>query len=479
MAVSSPDQEARFLSGGTQQKLVLAKWLLGKSKLFIFDEPTRGIDVGAKAAIHALMNDLANQGAAILMISSELPEILGMSDRIYVMNKGRIVAERQCDQTSSEEILGFAVGKQDAQIVVVPASQGRRTARRNSRPSIEGKTSGSFGFFGPCISMKLTPQNGENRMFKSSKTSARLILFAILISVLAVAAVGPNMATAQGTFGREGTPVVAVVVKTLTGDVFQLKMAEAARDRARELGAEAEIYQAGGQTAVNQMVSIIEDLIQKQVDVIIISPLDRQAVVPAFEAAKAAGITVVLMDQGADGSDYATLLATDNYNAGAVAAEYAREVLGDQGQILVVEGAPGSEAGDRRRDGFKENVVKGGIEIVGSQSGMWTTEGAMRAMENMLQAQPDADLVYSCSDVMVAGVIEAIKTGRQGRQDQGHQLRRLVGRHPVHQGRQDPGDHGAVSGPRRDPGRRNRPGHLARHDRRDRAAEATSTPARA
>jgi ribose transport system ATP-binding protein len=117
MAVSSADQEARFLSGGTQQKLVLAKWLCAKSRLFIFDEPTRGIDVGAKAAIHELMDELARQGAAILMISSELPEILGMSDRIYVMQKGRIVAERTRGQTTSEEILGFAMGKHEAQAV--------------------------------------------------------------------------------------------------------------------------------------------------------------------------------------------------------------------------------------------------------------------------------------------------------------------------------------------------------------------------
>jgi ribose transport system substrate-binding protein len=229
-------------------------------------------------------------------------------------------------------------------------------------------------------------------------------------------AAAPAAAAVQAGYGsKAGTPKVAVVVKTLTGDVYQLKMAEAARDRAKALGAEAEIYQAGGQTAVNQMVSIIEDLIQKKVDIILISPLDRKAVGPAFEEAKKAGIITVLMDQGADGQDYATLIATDNYKAGALAADYARKVLSDKGKVLVVEGAPGSEAGDRRRDGFKENVVKGGVEIVGSQSGSWTTEGAMKAMENMLQAHPDADLVYSCSDVMVAGILEAIKNaGKEG-----------------------------------------------------------------
>lgn len=248
--------------------------------------------------------------------------------------------------------------------------------------------------------------------------SSRVKLIAVIGLLVCLLTTSVLVTSAQEPcFGpKQGTPKVAVVVKTLTGDVFQLKMAEAARDRAKELGAEAEIYQAGGQTAVGQMVSIIEDLIQKKVDIIIISPLDRQAVVPAFEAAKEAGIIVVLMDQGAEGQDYATLVATDNYKAGVIAAQYVKEVLGGKGKVLVVEGAPGSEAGDRRRDGFKEEVVKGSeIEIVGSQSGSWTTEGAMKATENMLQAHPDADLIYSCSDVMLAGVLEAIKgAGKEG-----------------------------------------------------------------
>ncbi|HTN96183.1 MAG TPA: sugar ABC transporter ATP-binding protein [Nordella sp.] len=88
-----PGQAARQLSGGNQQKVVLAKWLAAEPRILIMDEPTRGIDVGAKSEIHALMSRLAQNGLAILMISSELPEVLGMSDRVLVMNGGRIVAE--------------------------------------------------------------------------------------------------------------------------------------------------------------------------------------------------------------------------------------------------------------------------------------------------------------------------------------------------------------------------------------------------
>ena len=81
------------MSGGNQQKVVIAKWLATKPKLLIIDEPTRGIDVGTKAEVHRLLSELAGQGLAILMISSELPEVLGMADRVLVVCEGRITAE--------------------------------------------------------------------------------------------------------------------------------------------------------------------------------------------------------------------------------------------------------------------------------------------------------------------------------------------------------------------------------------------------
>jgi ribose transport system ATP-binding protein len=103
------DQEVQYLSGGNQQKVVLAKWLATKPRVVILDEPTRGIDVGAKVAVYTLMRELARDGVAILMISSELPEVIGMSDRILVMRDGRLEAE--LDAGSSEEsVLAAATG---------------------------------------------------------------------------------------------------------------------------------------------------------------------------------------------------------------------------------------------------------------------------------------------------------------------------------------------------------------------------------
>ncbi|HTF06819.1 MAG TPA: sugar ABC transporter ATP-binding protein [Asanoa sp.] len=103
------DQEVRYLSGGNQQKVVLARWLAMAPRVLLFDEPTRGIDVGAKAAIHELIRDLAGKGAAVLMISSELPELLGMSDRIVVLRDGAIAGELPGD-ASEEAVLRLATG---------------------------------------------------------------------------------------------------------------------------------------------------------------------------------------------------------------------------------------------------------------------------------------------------------------------------------------------------------------------------------
>jgi rhamnose transport system ATP-binding protein len=105
---SGPEQVVNKLSGGNQQKVVLGKWLASEPRILIMDEPTRGIDVGAKAEIHRLMSDLAGQGLAILMISSELPEIMGMSDRIMVMREGRIVAEF-ARGAATQELVGRAM----------------------------------------------------------------------------------------------------------------------------------------------------------------------------------------------------------------------------------------------------------------------------------------------------------------------------------------------------------------------------------
>jgi ribose transport system ATP-binding protein/rhamnose transport system ATP-binding protein len=110
LRASSLRQSAATLSGGNQQKLLLARYLLKPRTLLILDEPTRGIDVGAKAEVYALMNRLTAQGLAILMISSELPEVLGMSDRIVVMHEGRTRGELPRAQVTPDQVMELATG---------------------------------------------------------------------------------------------------------------------------------------------------------------------------------------------------------------------------------------------------------------------------------------------------------------------------------------------------------------------------------
>jgi len=106
----SGEQLVRNLSGGTQQKVVLAKWLVGKASVFLFDEPTRGIDVGSKSEIYHLIVELARQGAAIVMVSSELPEVLGMAHRILVIREGRVAAAFSREDATPDKIIAVATG---------------------------------------------------------------------------------------------------------------------------------------------------------------------------------------------------------------------------------------------------------------------------------------------------------------------------------------------------------------------------------
>ena len=107
----SLEQKAGNLSGGNQQKIVLAKWLMQNPDVIVFDEPTRGIDVGAKTEIYKLIAKLAEEGKAIIFISSEMPEILGMCDRIIIMSGGRISGEISAAEASQEKILEYAAAE--------------------------------------------------------------------------------------------------------------------------------------------------------------------------------------------------------------------------------------------------------------------------------------------------------------------------------------------------------------------------------
>lgn len=112
MKLKAPNLEVKVsqLSGGNQQKVVLSKWLLNNPRILILDEPTRGIDVGAKYEIYKIIVELAKQGVGIILISSELPEVLGMSDRVLVMSGGKIAGELSRNEATQEKIMALATG---------------------------------------------------------------------------------------------------------------------------------------------------------------------------------------------------------------------------------------------------------------------------------------------------------------------------------------------------------------------------------
>ncbi len=117
----SIENDVFYLSGGNQQKVVIGKWLLAAPRILICDEPTRGVDVGAKMEIYAHLRDLADQGLAIILVSSELPEIIGMSDRILVMRAGKMVSEFEANGASEEKILAAGLSESDAPESEAPA----------------------------------------------------------------------------------------------------------------------------------------------------------------------------------------------------------------------------------------------------------------------------------------------------------------------------------------------------------------------
>jgi ribose transport system ATP-binding protein len=127
LAIKTPsaEQKIKNLSGGNQQKVVIGKWLTADTEILIFDEPTRGIDVGAKSEIYKLLNDLAREGKSIIMISSELPEILRMSHRVIVMCEGKITGELPIAEATQEKIMTLATARKpivDDTIIVASAA---------------------------------------------------------------------------------------------------------------------------------------------------------------------------------------------------------------------------------------------------------------------------------------------------------------------------------------------------------------------
>ncbi|HKM44123.1 MAG TPA: sugar ABC transporter substrate-binding protein [Dysgonamonadaceae bacterium] len=203
---------------------------------------------------------------------------------------------------------------------------------------------------------------------------------------------------------------IAFSLKTITNDDFQKAIADSIQKAVEESGNKFELVTAGDQTDVAMQVKQIEDLVTKQVDAIIVSPMDANAVIPALKKAKDANIPVVLVDQTIEGNEdlFVTYIGTDNFNAGKVGGEEVIEWLDDEGNVLIVRGANGSSAGDQRVDGFKAGLEGSNVQIVGEQAGDWKNDVAMQVTENMLQANKDVQAIFTASDGMLDGILQAL-----------------------------------------------------------------------
>ena len=209
-----------------------------------------------------------------------------------------------------------------------------------------------------------------------------------------------------------GSPyTIAFSLKTVTNDDFQKAIATSIQQAVEKSGNKFLLVTAGNETGVSIQVNQLEDLIAKKVDAIVLNPMDGNSVVPVLKKAQAAKIPVIVVDSSVEkGNDalYVSYVGTDNFNAGKVAGQRMVKELGGQGSVLIVRGANGSSAGDQRVDGFKAGIEGSGLKVVGEQPGNWTNSVAMQVTENMLQANKKVDGLFSASDVMLDGTLQAI-----------------------------------------------------------------------
>lgn len=251
-------------------------------------------------------------------------------------------------------------------------------------------------------------------MKRSGLKVLALITVMMLLSVVSFGCTSNTAATTAAATTKSaagGGKTIAFSLKTITNDDFQKAIADSIQSAVEASGNTFELVTAGDQTNVANQVKQLEDLIAKKVDAIILSPMDANAVIPVLKKAKEAKIPVILVDQTIEAGNedlYVTYIGTDNFNAGKEAGAKVAEWLSNAGNVMIVRGANGSSAGDQRVDGFKAGIEGTGIKIIGEQAGDWKNDKAMQVTENMLQSNSDVQAIFTASEVMVDGILQAL-----------------------------------------------------------------------
>jgi ribose transport system ATP-binding protein len=341
---TAQNMSVQFLSGGNQQKVVISRWLFSQAELVIFDEPTRGIDVGAKVEVYNLINELTRQGKGVIIISSDFPELLAMSDRVAVVNHGRII-EIQDTQKIDRTTLMQMVFIQKIVDYPEPIAITRQAGFDNLRHQ-DGKT--------PRIAFM--PAGNE---------------FTYLRSV------------------GEG---IKAVTRIMGADVFT---------SAPQSGEDVE-----GQ------LDRLRQVIQQDVDGIILSTHDEQAVAPLVQEAVDKGIVVVLVNS--DNKEFPVplhgVVGYKQRHGTHTIGEYAiQRMTGKDTIVGVIEGSPGTHSTERC-GGFLDAIEgKDNFKVVANRNGHWNTEGGYAAAKEMLEAHPEINLLFCANDHEAVGAAKVIE----------------------------------------------------------------------
>jgi len=369
---ASQDSAMRTLSGGNAQKVVIAKWLATKPDVIVLDEPTAGIDIGSKGEIVALIRELARQGKAVLILSSELAELLAASDRIVVMSNGELV------RTITRAELDAACAAATDPVERLQLAE-RQLQMALQHRALQWTTPLSRGPHGE------TPQTASTLDLTADEMTRLLTMQAR-----------------------------AAIVLHYGNNDWSRAQVDGLRARFAEIGVRVVAVTDAGFDASRQQADIAAAL-EEQPGVIVSIPTDPAATAAAYRAAGAQGVKLVFMDNVPDGfvagTDYASCVSADNYAGGEAAARLLGEALGGRGEVALISHEASFFVTQQRREGFLAALGRDfpNVTVAGERAvaGPDFAAAAKQATAALLQARAHLAAIWAVWDVPAQGVIAA------------------------------------------------------------------------
>lgn len=209
--------------------------------------------------------------------------------------------------------------------------------------------------------------------------------------------------------GQEEEKLTVGFAVSTQNNPFFVDMKKGAQKRAKEMG--IELMVADAQNDAAKQLNSIQDLLVKQIDVLVINPVNGEAVTPAVKSANEQGVPVITVDRSASGGQVVTHIASDNVKGGEMAAEYMAKQLGKEGKVVELEGIPGTSAARDRGKGFNQGMEQyDQVNVIARQPAGFDRAKGMTVMENILQAHQEIDAVFAHNDGMALGAVEALKS---------------------------------------------------------------------